>query len=367
MGTACATIPNVCKMPGPPAPFVPVPLPNIGKSMLSPKDYSKDVTIEGNAVAIKGSTFESIGDIASKGTGGGLISANTHGITKFVGPGSMDVKIEGKNVQFLSDPMLNNCGPGGSPPNSATLVGVIQATGMLTIVEAGKCPVCGKEHGAFEESGRTQLDAETLSKKFHARVRAAPVRYSTMLAVVQCRTCSKKYGDHSAGTLEEFTVAADSAGIRRPPSTGALAAREGGRLSRRLALERRNRVMAAMAARIGNRAQRVADAADRRSDLSEQGLGPSAYPLGSCGGQGALVFAIDSGALPKAMTERFYSKEEGTTTLPIVHDVVDKKGVRSRNVQRGFASGESVPPCKTCELVVPVLICPEPEYTCRCR
>ena len=41
---------------------------------------------EGKAVAIQGATFESIGDIASKGTGGGLISANTHGPTKFITP-----------------------------------------------------------------------------------------------------------------------------------------------------------------------------------------------------------------------------------------------------------------------------------------
>src|SRR5262245_57956889 len=89
------TTPNVCKMPGPPAPFVPSPLPNIGKSELSPKDYSKTVKIEGQTVAIRGATFGSIGDIASKATGGGLISANTHGPTKFVTPGSMTVKIEG--------------------------------------------------------------------------------------------------------------------------------------------------------------------------------------------------------------------------------------------------------------------------------
>ena len=365
-GIATATIPNVCKMPGPPAPFIPVPLPNIGKSGMSPKDYSQDVTIEGDAVAIKGSTFESMGDMASKGTGGGLISANTHGITKFVGPGSMDVKIEGKNVQFLSDPMLNNCAGGGSPPNAATLVGVIQATGSVTYVEAGKCPVCNKDHGAFEESGRTKLDAETLSKKFHALVRVrADGPYSTMLGVVQCRTCSKKYGDHSSGTLEEFTSAADSAGILRPPAEGSFATRPGGRMTRAIALARRNRVMAAMAARIGNKAQRVAQMADRRSDQSRDGQGPTAYPLGSCGGQGALVFALDRRALPKAMTERFYSLEGGTTAA-IMHDVVDSDGVRTRGVQRGFKSGETVPPCKTCELVVPVLICPEPEYTCGC-
>jgi hypothetical protein len=373
MGTACATIPNVCKMPGPPAPFVPVPLPNIGKSMLSPKDYSKDVTIEGNAVAIKGSTFESIGDIASKGTGGGLISANTHGITKFVGPGSMDVKIEGKNVQFLSDPMLNNCGPGGSPPNSATLVGVIQATGMLTVVEAGTCPVCGKKHGAFKETGGTKADAKGLSNEFHDRVREQVNQpYSTMLAVVRCRTCKKKYGDHSSGTLKEFTKAADAAGILHPEPTDSFADRPDGKASAAVRDARRKRAMDAMRARIGDNADVVATNAKRRVQKSAQG-GPAAYPLGMCGAQGALVFALDRKALPGAMTERLYSiKKEGSKTVAgnptadIEHDVVGKDGVRRRAVLRGFKSGETVPPCKTCELVVPVLICPEPEYQCRC-
>ena len=128
MGTAKATLPNVCKMPGPPAPFVPSPLPNTAKSGLSPKDFSTTVTIEGNAVAIRGATFESFGDMASKGTGGGLLSANTHGPAKFITPGSMTVKIEGKSVHLLSEPMLNNCGPGGSPPNTgATMQGLDQA------------------------------------------------------------------------------------------------------------------------------------------------------------------------------------------------------------------------------------------------
>lgn len=125
-GTAIATVPNVCKMPGPPAPFVPTPLPNIGQSNASPKGYTKKVKVEGKTTAIKGATFTSKGDVASKGTGGGLLSSNTHGITSFVGPGSMNVKFEGKNVQLLGDPMLNDCGGSGKPPNSATLAGVLQ-------------------------------------------------------------------------------------------------------------------------------------------------------------------------------------------------------------------------------------------------
>ncbi len=127
MGIAKATLPNVCKMPGPPAPFVPAPLPNIAKSGSSPSGYSSTVLIDGNTVAIRGATFESIGDMASKGTGGGLISANTHGPAKFITPGSMTVKIEGKSVHLLGEPMLNNCGPGGSPPNTgATMLGLDQ-------------------------------------------------------------------------------------------------------------------------------------------------------------------------------------------------------------------------------------------------
>jgi uncharacterized Zn-binding protein involved in type VI secretion len=107
-GLKVAALPNVCKMPGPPAPFVPTPLPNIGKSGDSPKGYSKNVLMMGKNVALKGASFKSKGDIASKGTGGGLISASTHDVTEFVGPGSMNVKVEGKNVQLLGDVMTNN-------------------------------------------------------------------------------------------------------------------------------------------------------------------------------------------------------------------------------------------------------------------
>src|SRR5439155_15626699 len=102
---------------------------NIGKSENSPQGYTKDVTVEGKTMAIRGATFNSIGDIASQGTGGGLVSSNVEGPTKFVAPGSMNVSFEGKNVQFLGDAMVNNCGPSGSPPNAATTRGEQQAPG----------------------------------------------------------------------------------------------------------------------------------------------------------------------------------------------------------------------------------------------
>ncbi len=45
-----------------------------------------------------------MGDVASQGTGGGIVSNNVQGPTSFIGPGSMNVKIEGKNVQLLGEP-----------------------------------------------------------------------------------------------------------------------------------------------------------------------------------------------------------------------------------------------------------------------
>lgn len=107
-GTSVATVPNVCKMPGPPAPFVPVPLPNIGKSGSSPRGYSKSVKIEGKRVALKGASYGSVGDLASKGTGGGLVSATTHGRTTLIATGSHDVRIEGRPVHLLGDATTNN-------------------------------------------------------------------------------------------------------------------------------------------------------------------------------------------------------------------------------------------------------------------
>lgn len=110
MGTAPADMPNVCKMPGPPAPFVPTPLPNFGRSADRLDEATSTVKIEGKKVAIKGSYFMSqpSPDVASQGTGGGVVSSTTQGKTKFVAPGSMDVKAEGKNVHLRGDAMTNN-------------------------------------------------------------------------------------------------------------------------------------------------------------------------------------------------------------------------------------------------------------------
>jgi hypothetical protein len=81
--------------------------------------------------------------VAAQGSGGGLISSNVEGPTTFIGPGSLDVLVEGKNVQLLGDPTFNNCGPSGSPPNAATMVGVIQ--GIVTLgIGPEIATICGE-------------------------------------------------------------------------------------------------------------------------------------------------------------------------------------------------------------------------------
>lgn len=140
---AIATLPNVCKMPGPPAPFVPVPLPNIGRSADRLTDGTTTVQIEGKKVAIKGSYFMSqpSPDVASQGTGGGIVSSAVQGKTEFVAPGSMNVKAEGKNIQLLGDAMTNN---GGSPSNAGTLPGNMQPPQVMAVLQQIACK-CDKK------------------------------------------------------------------------------------------------------------------------------------------------------------------------------------------------------------------------------
>lgn len=154
-GKALATTPNVCKMPGPPAPFVPTPLPNLGTSGDNLHDGTTTVKFEGKKVAIKGSYFMSqpSGDVASQGTGGGIISSKTQGKTEWLAPGSMDVKADGKNIQLLGDAMGNN---GGSPVNAATMKELQEAIGVSTA--KGLCEaICEEvEEGGPQQSKRAE-------------------------------------------------------------------------------------------------------------------------------------------------------------------------------------------------------------------
>ena len=105
-GGISTAFPDVCKTPAPPAPFIPIPYPNIARSS-DTADGSETVKCDGNPICLKGSNFStSTGDEAGT-AGGGVVSNKTKGKAEFVNF-SFDVKIEGKNVTRALDLMLHN-------------------------------------------------------------------------------------------------------------------------------------------------------------------------------------------------------------------------------------------------------------------
>lgn len=365
-GIATATLPNICKMPGPPAPFVPAPLPNIGKSGDSPKGYSKKVKIEGKTVAIKGASFKSMGDMASKGTGGGLISANTHGPCKFISPGSMDVKFEGKNVHLLTDMVTNNGGPSGSPPNAATMMGTVQASGLVAYVVEEMCPICEDKHDPFEETdhgdgvGGTKNEAKALSDAF-----AKVYNQRCMIAVVHCK-CDHKYARKSAKNLKKFLDVAVAYHCHKDTAAKILEKmqeRFKGNNAFNHILAKTDyfysiknaltNVLKEIRKILGNDVK----AKDVMSAKQAALVDLSRNPPGCCAAQGALVLAFEHDCTPIAMTEIWHApKKEGEPAKSVHVRYKDKDGKIQKT---DFKHGESVPPCETCNLLVPFLVCPK--------
>lgn len=136
-GGVTIAFPDVCKTPAPPAPFVPIPYPNIAKSSDTAKG-SKKVKCDGNPICLKDSNFMmSVGDEGGT-AGGGMISAKIKGKAEFVNF-SFDVKVEGKNVPRAFDLMLHN--DKNTPP-----VPVLQPPIIVIIPEEKPvCLICEKK------------------------------------------------------------------------------------------------------------------------------------------------------------------------------------------------------------------------------
>ena len=129
--------PDVCKTPAPPAPFVPIPYPNIAKSSDTAKG-TKKVKCDGNSVCTKDSNFMmSTGDEAGS-AGGGVVSSKIKGKAEFV-LFSFDVKFEGKNVARAFDIMLHN---DKNTPPFPVLQGPVVA---IPSDDKPECIVCSKK------------------------------------------------------------------------------------------------------------------------------------------------------------------------------------------------------------------------------
>ena len=118
-GQSMAAFPDVClSPPSPPAGPVPVPYPNTAYAS-DTTNGSTTVMISGQEVMLKDqSTFKnSTGDeAATKSLGMGVVTHAIQGEASFVA-WSMDVKIEGQNVDRHLDPMMHNeqCNPANTP------------------------------------------------------------------------------------------------------------------------------------------------------------------------------------------------------------------------------------------------------------
>jgi uncharacterized protein DUF4150 len=125
--------PDVCKTPAPPAPFVPIPYPNIAKSSDTDKG-TKKVKCDGNPVCVKDSVFKmSTGDEAGS-AGGGMLSSKIKGKAEFV-LSSTDVKFEGKGVCRAFDLMLHN--DKNTPPFP-----LLQGPVVAMATESDECYLC---------------------------------------------------------------------------------------------------------------------------------------------------------------------------------------------------------------------------------
>ena len=130
--------PDVCKTPAPPAPFVPIPYPNIAQSS-DTASGTKKVKAEGKPICVQNSNFStSTGDEAGT-AGGGMVSNKTKGRAEFVNF-SFDVQFEGKNVPRSFDLMLHN--DKNTPPFPVLQAPVIS---LGKSEDEPKCLCCGKE------------------------------------------------------------------------------------------------------------------------------------------------------------------------------------------------------------------------------
>jgi hypothetical protein len=100
----------------------------------------------------------------------------------------------------------------------------------------------------------------------------------------------------------------------------------------------------------------------------------SRNPPGRCAAQKALVLVLDHNCTPSAMTEKWFhpgrpaQPARRTKKGKVIEAIPEKKGQPIRNVRhynykgdllddKEFKHGESVPPCETCNLILPFLIC----------
>ncbi len=110
MGAMSMAMPDVCKVPAPPAPPIPVPFPNNAQStMANPSTASKKVMIA-NAPAHSMKTIVTLSMGDNGGVAGGLVSSKMMGECRHT-KGSMKVMVEGQPGTRITDMTMQNAMP----------------------------------------------------------------------------------------------------------------------------------------------------------------------------------------------------------------------------------------------------------------
>ena len=112
----CAGFPDVCKTPAPPAPFVPVPYPNMAmNTQCDGGSCSSKVKITGAKAVIKGTKITMSSGDEGGTAGGGMVSSKFKGDAEFK-MGSSKVKVEGKELCHLTSMVGQNGGSNANVP-----------------------------------------------------------------------------------------------------------------------------------------------------------------------------------------------------------------------------------------------------------
>jgi hypothetical protein len=115
-GGKCFAFPDVCKTPAPPAPFAPVPYPNIAmNNQADSGSCSSKVDIDGAPAIMKGTEVPMSSGDEGGTAGGGMVSAKIKGNLQFK-KGSSKVKVEGKELCHLTSVTAQNGGSNANIP-----------------------------------------------------------------------------------------------------------------------------------------------------------------------------------------------------------------------------------------------------------
>lgn len=185
-GGMAMSFPDVCKTPAPPSPSpIPIPYPNIAQSS-DTADGSTSVKVDGNPIMLKSSNFSmSSGDEA--GALNGVVSNKIKGKAAPVNA-SFDVKVDGKAVFRLTDPMTAN---GGSASN-ALAPAEVQAPQVIAPSVADFCKTM-VEKAQDEAAGQAALGDSGIHSNHQGPMKKVCAEEQVVLYVRKTKSSCNKW------------------------------------------------------------------------------------------------------------------------------------------------------------------------------